>query len=727
MKQVWATVAQPRGQAPGRIRSFRKVTDGFVSKSSLEFHYSSYVSLASDGAASRRPPESRALLPPRTPQTPRVRAAARLLSHHMSSHYTRHWACALGALCCLLCSVCGWLGLTAWRATSQNATSKREAREWQRRAKYKSDQVQVARAAHEQLVAQAAKLAEDIKSLARANDSASAVSSRALKLLHAQHANVTALRHVWRAKLHSAQRDLLHAREHTSSLKAELARVKREERQAAALLRAERASADASLARERRALLRLRVRMQHHFAQAVVEVESLLGVAGTGAGGGEAAKGGVGGVGKFVGTHQPQEAQGAQHALLADRYLARWGKPSRMITPSDLDHAERWAADMAGGGARSMLSVAGAWRAKVVSGRLHIKWLFARPTWQERASVLQLLRLAVHKAELEGAPLPDVDLVYVHSDQDPAPSAGWHAPSNQTSGSHRQQSPSQSPSNAARSVAVFTNAIKAKGGTLRASMPVPEFTWLGWGARLPPWCVLSATLLAAALEHPWHRRRDQAFFSGSLHNGRWRARLAALVDEQRKAGKSDLYVHGHASNFVHFRRRVDGTVKRVDELGGTGTGASMAGHQSQSGSGLLPASTASNFKYCLSVPGHGYSSRLRLLLASGCVVIHVRSPWNEFYMPLLKDGVHYVVVDKVEEIPTKLHELRADPAKTASIAANGVHFAHNEYAASRAHMTIRTHTMHTTAHMRASSRFITRGGCTHTPLAHTLTIVHTLA
>ena len=192
------------------------------------------------------------------------------------------------------------------------------------------------------------------------------------------------------------------------------------------------------------------------------------------------------------------------------------------------------------------------------------------------------------------------------------------------------------------------------------------------------------------------------------------------MDEQRKAGKSDLYVHGHASNFVHFRRRVDGTVKRVDELGGTGTGASMAGHQSQSGSGLLegllPASTASNFKYCLSVPGHGYSSRLRLLLASGCVVIHVRSPWNEFYMPLLKDGVHYVVVDKVEEIPTKLHELRADPAKTASIAANGVHFAHNEYAASRAHMTIRTHTMHTTAHMRASSRFITFVGM----VAHTL-------
>ena len=96
-------------------------------------------------------------------------------------------------------------------------------------------------------------------------------------------------------------------------------------------------------------------------------------------------------------------------------------------------------------------------------------------------------------------------------------------------------------------------------------------------------------------------------------------------------------------------------------------------------------------------------------------------------MPLLKDGVHYVVVDKVEEIPTKLHELRADPARTASIAANGVHFAHNEYAASRAHMSIRTHTMHTTAHMRASSRFIARGGCTHTPLALTLTLVHTLA
>ena len=166
----------------------------------------------------------------------------------MSSHYTRHWPAALGALCCLLCSVCGYMGLTAYRASSQHATSKREAREWQRRAKYKSDQVQIARAAHEQLVAQAAKLAEDIQSLVRANESASAVSSRALNLLHAQHANVTALRHMWQAKLHSARQDLLDAREHTSSLQADLLRAKREERRAAALLRAERASADSSLA-----------------------------------------------------------------------------------------------------------------------------------------------------------------------------------------------------------------------------------------------------------------------------------------------------------------------------------------------------------------------------------------------------------------------------------------------------------------------------------------------
>eukprot|EP00965_Chrysotila_dentata_P119426 3948274-Pleurochrysis_carterae.AAC.1 len=47
-------------------------------------------------------------------------------------------------------------------------------------------------------------------------------------------------------------------------------------------------------------------------------------------------------------------------------------------------------------------------------------------------------------------------------------------------------------------------------------------------------------------------------------------------------------------------------------------------------------------RYALSLPGFGYSSRLRALLASGAVVVHVASADEEFYAPALKHGVHFV-------------------------------------------------------------------------------------
>ena len=32
----------------------------------------------------------------------------------------------------------------------------------------------------------------------------------------------------------------------------------------------------------------------------------------------------------------------------------------------------------------------------------------------------------------------------------------------------------------------------------RASIPLPDYSWMGWGARTPPWCEQFSTLAAAA-------------------------------------------------------------------------------------------------------------------------------------------------------------------------------------------------------------------------------------
>lgn len=100
---------------------------------------------------------------------------------------------------------------------------------------------------------------------------------------------------------------------------------------------------------------------------------------------------------------------------LALGYLARWH--GEHINASDVDRAERWAVEAGS----AMLTVPGAWRAKVVNGSLWLKLLLARDTWAERSSVLRMLLLLVSDRRR----LPDLDIVYATSDQDPAPSLGY--------------------------------------------------------------------------------------------------------------------------------------------------------------------------------------------------------------------------------------------------------------------------------------------------------------
>ena len=317
-----------------------------------------------------------------------------------------------------------------------------------------------------------------------------------------------------------------------------------------------------------------------------------------------------------------------QNSDLAALHLQRWKQGN--ILAADIERAEQWALTMA----PAMLTVPGAWRVKVVNGSLWVKMLHMAPIWAERTNVLKLL-LSVATT---GPPLPDVDVVFVHSDQDPSPSFGWPCES------WRQNKPCHG-----RQLPLLGNAVEDK--LLKSTLPVPEFSWGGWKRQLP-WCQLSEVFARSAARAPWASRHNQAYFAGSLDNGRWRRRLRALVVSHHAAGGSELAVKDVGSDFFSWGAK-----------GRPKPNAAPAAPAAKD-----PIDAPCRYRYALSMPGHGYSNRLRALLACGCVVLHVMPPWQEFFSPALRSEVHWVVLKEVREILPTLARLRANETHARRIA-----------------------------------------------------------
>ena len=217
---------------------------------------------------------------------------------------------------------------------------------------------------------------------------------------------------------------------------------------------------------------------------------------------------------------------------LVQQHLSRFRSP--LISAADVDLAERWVLSQGIG----MQTLAGAWRLKLVNGTPYVKMLKMRPSWMERGSVLRLVLDAIATST---APLPDVDAVYGSADQDASPAHlcgrrilvgdAW---------------PECNRTTRAVQVPMLVNAIQRRLSN-RGSIPLPEFTWVGWKQQ-PPWCVLSKRLALvggpAGGGLPWDARIDSAYFSGSLSNGKWRRRLARLYE--RLGGGGGLLHVRHA-------------------------------------------------------------------------------------------------------------------------------------------------------------------------------------
>lgn len=302
-------------------------------------------------------------------------------------------------------------------------------------------------------------------------------------------------------------------------------------------------------------------------------------------------------------------------ALPLLQYLPRWRQHG--ITPFDIDNAEWWARNA------SKWDVAGGWRARVVNGELYVKMLSMQPHWAERTNVLRLLLLALRRYGSRMRLVEGVDMVYVHNDRDPTPWRGW-------------------PPGSGQFIPLMTNGHDAG----RTSLPLPEFSWPGWHTHTKPWCKLAPEVAEAGARTPFHNRTDLAYFSGGLDSGPYRAQLRQL--SATAAAQGVIKVRNVAPRFF------------------TPTAAAKAGKDPPQ-----PFTAMCNYKYLISIAGYGYSNRLKSLLLCGSVVVHVRQPWNEFFMPLLQDGKHIAIAKTVADIVPTIRRLRANATLARRIARNG--------------------------------------------------------
>mmetsp|Transcript_26463 Transcript_26463/g.79085 ORF Transcript_26463/g.79085 Transcript_26463/m.79085 type:complete len:528 (+) Transcript_26463:105-1688(+) len=325
--------------------------------------------------------------------------------------------------------------------------------------------------------------------------------------------------------------------------------------------------------------------------------------------------------GRYMRGHRrPAQPPTANWQPLVDSYLSSYAGG---VSRSDVDYAEAWAANA------SQFTAAGSWRARVVNGSLWVRPIHFYEHWKERASVLRILLLAAQQASALGEPLPDSELVFAAADSDPTvlhSRRRCHAPN--TSATLHGRRRTRPAANCPR-LPVFVHArASALGST---ALPLPEYSWVG-SYHSPPWCQMQPRFERAAAAWGWEQRDARAYFGGACSTGISRQSLLPL---NRTHGEllHVLDVGFGRSGFVnpHDVERAKRSYARL----GVGWGNFSA---------QLPPDYACRFQVLLSVPGFGYSNRLRQLLACGSAVVHVQHQSHEFFEPLLKSGVHYLTL-----------------------------------------------------------------------------------
>ena len=223
--------------------------------------------------------------------------------------------------------------------------------------------------------------------------------------------------------------------------------------------------------------------------------------------------------------------------------------------------------------ARPVAQAAGGWRVKLINGTMWLKVITAVDHWAERTSVLRIM-LAALRGRGGLAEFPDFDVVYMHNDNDITPPRPWP-------GCDSRRHATINCSASSRRLPLLTNSHTRKS----PSLPVPEFSWAGWGKHTRPWCETFSELAIVGGAVTFANRTDRAFFSGGLRTGSVRKQVGRIAQSNDSASRSALLVRDVAPAFY--------TPKK-----GQRTGAEAK----------LPLSAACGYKYVLSLAGGACAS-----------------------------------------------------------------------------------------------------------------------
>lgn len=169
---------------------------------------------------------------------------------------------------------------------------------------------------------------------------------------------------------------------------------------------------------------------------------------------------------------------------------------------------------------------------------------------------------------------------------------------------------------------------------------------------------------------PWEQRHPRAFFRGvtsafAHHDGNDAADARILLHLMNSAERAtdDAMLDAGVVEYMKFAR--------------TRTGAGDASHAAlPSPLPRTPLSAMRRYKYVLDVDGGLGSSRKRgIMLSSGATPFFQRSPWRQWYEPLLQPHRHYVPVDRwLRDLRARVRWARAhdDDGDSAAGGARGI-------------------------------------------------------
>ena len=204
--------------------------------------------------------------------------------------------------------------------------------------------------------------------------------------------------------------------------------------------------------------------------------------------------------------------------------------------------------------------------------------------------------------------------------------------------------------------AIFASTVNR--GTF--DLPWLDFAWFfprrPHKLRTPPWSKLHGQLVKAGGSVGWGSKIELA-----MHTGNVGSPYRKVLAEVTKANPETMFVN---ELFIGDHGRI---TKTCVELGLHRVGGFQQ-HKC-----FMPFSDQCGYKYLLNSASIGYANKFKSLLLCGSVVIYVRDGMRhkEFYEYGLLSGVHYVSVDRAQDVPAMVRWLRENDAYAQAVAKAG--------------------------------------------------------